>query len=67
MEAPPAQPTVNPGTATSKVCRVFSRDDGGETRHHGEALFSIAIWGYPGGGNRGCFNETPAWVAMTLA
>src|ERR1039458_9515388 len=60
---PTSAPTVNPGTATSRVCSVFSR--GWCARPVATAWpCSIVIWGYPGGGKRGSFSETPAWVAI---
>src|ERR1017187_3431666 len=65
--SPTSAPTVNPGTATSRVCSVFSRGWGARPITMAYEGGTAEIWGYPGGGKRGSFNETPAWVAITLA
>src|ERR1035437_3327190 len=66
---PTSAATVNPGTAKSRVCCFFgSASKGASLRPVATAWpCSMVIWGYPGGGTRGSFSETPAWVAITLA
>src|ERR1035437_3630456 len=65
--SPTSAPTVNPGTATSRVCRVFSRVTGVRVVTTAYEFGTIEIWGYPGAGKRGRCSETCAWVAITLA
>src|SRR5260370_25785466 len=52
--SPTSAATVNPGTATSKVCCVFSREVGMKPVTTAKPWsIGIVIWGYPGGGKRG--------------